>query len=545
MIRRCPFLVVLVLLPLRGQVRYEDILHGPRDSWLTYAGDYASRRHSPLAQVNRNNVRSLVPVWVHNIEGAHHLETTPLVYDGIMYVSDTNKVEALDARTGRRLWRFHAEHVKKEEVNRGIALLGNRVYLVTSDAHLVALHRTSGNLIWDRAFAPGGIYPSTMAPLAIKDKILVGVSGGGNGKRGFVAALSAETGEESWRFWTVPAQGEPGSETWADFPVQYGGAPTWTTGSYDPELNLVYWATGNPWPDFYGVRRRGDNLYSDSVVALDGDTGKLEWYFQFTPHDTHDWDANETLVLIDTPFQGRQRKLLVQADRNGFYYILDRTHGTFLAAERFVEKLSWATGVAPTGRPIEVPHTQPTPSGNRVCPATRGATNWMSPSYNPSIGLLYVVALEQCDLYSSSTKDPQPASNLQGTGGEPIPTERGQFYLRALDAATGARRWEYRMTGPATMWAGTVSTAGGLVFTGDDDGDLVALDASSGEDLWHFYTGHSLFASPITFMLDGRQYVTIAAETDIFTFALFSQPLVPDRASGRAPKQPPISHGRR
>ncbi len=519
------FLIAVTLaLPLSAQVKPEDIARGPSESWLTYAGDYGSKRHSPLDQINRNNVSSLVPSWVYHVEGAKKLETTPLVYKGIMYVTDTNQVEAVDARTGHRLWRYHAENVITQRVNRGAAILGDKVYLVTGDAHLIALHRTSGNVIWDREYASAKAgYFSTMAPLAVKDKILVGVGGGGSGQRGFVAALSAETGDEAWRFWTVPHKGEPGADTWAQFPLDYGGAPTWTTGSYDPQSNTVYWPTGNPWPDFYGGGRVGDNLYSDCVVALDGDTGKLKWYFQFTPHDTHDWDANETPVLIDAPIRGSMSKLLVQANRNGFYYVLDRTTGEFLAAKQFVEKMNWAKGVDAKGRPIELQKMEPTPGGERVFPSVRGASNWMSPSYDPATGLLYVIVLEQCDIYSSSAKEPKPSSGFRGTGGEQIPSEPGQMYLRALEAATGAQRWEYKMPGPATMWAGTVSTAGGLVFTGDDDGNLVALDAKSGKDLWHFYTGHTLTASPMTFQVDGRQYVTIAAESDVFTFALFQK----------------------
>jgi alcohol dehydrogenase (cytochrome c) len=517
--------MVLVLLPAGAQVRPEDLARGPAQHWLTYAGDYGSQRHSPLDRINRGNVTSLVPKWLYHVEGARRLETTPLVYEGIMYVTDSNEVHALDARTGRRLWRYQAEGVRQGRVNRGVALLGNRVFLVTSDAHLVALHRTSGNLLWDREFASAKKgYFSTMAPLALKNEVLVGVGGGGSGQRGFVAALDADTGKEVWRFWTVPAKGEPGSETWSGFPPEWGGAPTWTTGSYDPELNLIYWPTGNPWPDFYGGDRPGDNLYSDSVVALDADTGKLKWYFQFTPHDTHDWDANETLVLVDAEFQGQRRKLLVQANRNGFYYVLDRTTGEFLLARPFVEKLTWATGVDRKGRPLEVPHKEPTPGGNPVCPSVRGASNWMSPSYDPRTGLLYVVTLEQCDIYFSSAKEPVPSSGFRGTGGEQIPSAPGQFFLRALDARTGEKRWEHPMPGPATMWAGTVSTAGSLVFSGDDDGNLVALDAGTGEDLWHFNTGHTLFASPMTFLVDGKQYVTIAAESDIVTFGLFEPP---------------------
>ncbi|MEX2261933.1 MAG: PQQ-dependent dehydrogenase, methanol/ethanol family [Bryobacteraceae bacterium] len=522
--RKMAVLAVLAMAPAHAQIQFKDILRGPSENWLTYAGDYASQRHSPLKQINRANVNRLVPKWIYHVPGARKLETVPLVHENIMYATNTNEVYALDARNGRRLWHYRAEGVTSQRTNRGVALLGDRVFFVTTDAHLVALHKTTGNLLWDREFASAKKgYASTIAPLAVKDKILVGVTGGGSGQRGFVAALSAETGDEMWRFWTVPAKGEPGAETWSDFPTEWAGAPTWTTGSYDPELNLIYWPTGNPWPDFYGGDRKGDNLYSDSVVALDADTGKMKWYFQFTPHDTHDWDANETLVLLDAEFRGRMRKLMIQANRNGFYYILDRTNGEFLMAKPFVKKLNWATGVNDKGRPMEVPNMEPTPGGRRVCPSVRGASNWMSPSYNPDTRLLYVVTLEQCDIYTSSSKDPVPSSGFRGTGGEQIPAEPGEFSLRALNAVDGELRWEHPMPGPATMWAGTVSTAGGLVFSGDDDGNLVALDAETGKDLWHFATGHSLYASPMTFSAGGKQYVTIATETDIFTFGLFEE----------------------
>ncbi|HWB95533.1 MAG TPA: PQQ-binding-like beta-propeller repeat protein, partial [Bryobacteraceae bacterium] len=395
----------------------------------------------------------------------------------------------------------------------------------TSDAHLVALDRRSGNLLWDREYAPHQSgYFSTVAPLAIRDLVIVGVGGGGSGRRAFVAALDARTGNERWRFWTVPGKGEPGAETWGQFPLDWGGAPTWTTGSYDPELNLVYWPTGNPWPDFYGGDRRGDNLYSNCILALDAATGKLRWYFQFTPHDTHDWDANETPVLIDQEFGGRMRKLLVQANRNGFYYILDRVTGEFLLAKAFVERLNWATGIDAKGRPIEVPHMEPTPGGIRVCPSVRGAANWMSPSFDPAAKLLYVTVLEQCDIYISSAKAPKPLSGFHGTGGEQIPDEPGRFFLRALATSTGETVWEHAMPGPAVMWSGTVATAGGLVFTGDDDGNLVALDSRTGRDLWHFYTGHTLYASPVTFRVGGKQFVSIAAESEILTFGLFEPP---------------------
>jgi alcohol dehydrogenase (cytochrome c) len=517
-----PLALALFAMCAYAQVTYQDLLASPGKEWLTYNGDYSARRYSPLKQIDTGNAGRLVAKWVYNVPGARRLETVPLVHKGIMYVTDSNAAFALDARAGREIWRYRAAEVKNARVNRGVAIYGDRVFLVTTDAHLVALHRVTGAVLFDKEFASSKAgYFSTIAPLAIKDAILVGVGGGGSGQRGFVAALSPEDGREIWKFWTVPGKGEPGSETWGNFNPEWGGAPTWTTGSYDPELNLVYWPTGNPWPDFYGGRRPGDNLFSDCILALDGTTGKKRWHFQFTPHDVWDWDANEPPVLLDAEFRGRQRKLLLQANRNGFYYVLDRVTGEFLHGKPFVKRLDWAKGLDDKGRPMLVPKKEPTPGGTKICPSVRGATNWMSPSYNPATGLFYVVTLEQCDIYISSAKEPVPSSGFRGTGSEGVPTEPGVFFLRALDVATGNIKWEHHMPGPATMWAGTVSTAGGLLFAGDDDGNLVALDAATGRDLWHFQTGHTLYASPVTYEIDGKQYVTIAAESDIFTFGLF------------------------
>jgi alcohol dehydrogenase (cytochrome c) len=504
-----------------AQVRYEDILKSPDQNWLTYAGDYTGKRHSPLKQITTENAASIVPKWVYHVPKANGLRTNPIVYDGVMYITNTNEVRALDARTGRLIWEYKDTRAKKESVNRGVAILGDKVFFVTADVHLVALDRRNGSVLWQKQYGrvEDGLFASA-APLAIRDKVIVGVAGGDSGMRGYVCAFSADTGEELWRFYTVPAKGEPGAETWGEF-VEWGGAATWLSGTYDPELNLLYWTTGNPWPDFYGGDRKGDNLYSCSVIALDAETGKLEWYFQFTPHDTHDWDAQAWPVLVDMPYQGKPRKLLLHANRNGFFYVLDRTSGEFLSASKLVDNLDWATGIDAKGRPIEAPGKLPTSSGNRVCPGVRGATNWMSPSFNPSTGLLYVVTLEQCDIFTSSAKEPEPKKNFAGGGAGPKPNEIGQFFLRALDPQTGKRVWEYPMTGPAEMWAGTVSTAGGVVFFGDDDGHLVAVDAKDGRHLWHFQMGETLTASPITYAVDGKQYVAIASGTAIFSFGLF------------------------
>lgn len=505
-----------------AQVTIEDIRRSPDKNWLTYNGDYSGQRFSSLKQITPANAGSLVAKWVYNFEGARRLSCVPVVYDGVMYVTNTNEVHALDARTGRRIWQYKSPGITNSRVNRGVAILGNKVFMVTNDAHLLAIDRITGGVLWDREFADSKKgYNATVAPLAIPGGILVGVTGGGSGQRGFVAALSPDDGREVWRFWTVPAKGEPGSETWGNFNLDWGGAPTWTTGTYEPETNTVYWPTGNPWPDFHGDDRPGDNLYSDSLLALDGATGKLKWYYQFVPHDVWDWDANEVPVLINANWKGKPRKLVVQANRNGFHYILDRTTGEFLHAQPFIKRLDWAKGFDAKGRPILNPGKVPTTGGTKICPSVRGATNWNSPSYNPVTGMLYLVVLEQCDIYITSSKEPVPNSGFRGTGSEGVPAEPGEFYMRALDAATGEIRWSQPMPGPAKTWAGTVATAGGVVFAGDDDGNLVAYDAKTGKDLWNFQMGHTLYASPISFEVEGKQYVTIAAETDIYTFGLF------------------------
>ncbi|HUQ92289.1 MAG TPA: PQQ-dependent dehydrogenase, methanol/ethanol family [Bryobacteraceae bacterium] len=514
-------MTLLVAASAFGQVRYEDILKGPGDNWLTYAGDYQGKRHSSLHQITPANAGSIVPKWVYHMPKATALRTNPLVYNGVMYVTNSNEVRALDARTGRLIWDYKDTRSKKSDVNRGTAILGDRIFFVTSDVYLVALDRRNGAVLWQKQYGrlEDGVYAS-LAPMVVKDKVLAGVSGGDSGMRGYVAAFSAATGEEAWRIYTVPAKGEPGSETWGDY-REYGGAATWLSGTFDPDTNTLYWPTGNPWPDFYGGDRKGDNLYTCSLLALDPDTGKKKWHFQFTPHDTHDWDAQAWPVVVDLPFKGRPRKLVLHANRNGYFYVLDRTTGEFLQATKLVDNLDWATGIDAKGRPMLVPGKDPTPGGNRVCPGVRGATNWMSPSFNPATGLLYVVTLEQCDIFTSSAKKPEPKKNFSGGGANPKPTDLGKFYLRAFDPATGKRVWQHPMTGPAESWAGTVSTAGGVVFFGDDDGQLVGVDAKTGKHLWHFQMGEGLTASPISYAVDGKQYVAIASATAIFSFGLF------------------------
>ena len=515
---------LLLAAALLAQVRYEDILKSPNENWLTYAGDYGGKRHSPLRQITAANAPNLVPKWVYAVDGARKLEATPLVYDGILYVTNSNAVHALDARTGRRIWSYRDEQAEGQRVNRGPAILGDKIYFVTTDCHLVALHRKTGAILWHKRYADykKGWF-GTVAPLAVKDKIIVGVGGGDAGIRGFLMALDAETGEERWRFWTVPATGEPGSETWSKPEAfEWGGGGTWLSGTYDPKLNLLLWTTGNPWPDLNDADRKGDNLYTNCLIAVDLDTGKLKWHFQFTPEDTHDWDAQSWPIQIDLPDEkGKPQPVVVHPSRNGFLYVLDRATGKFLRASKMLDKLDWATGIDSSGRPLAVPGKKPTPAGTRVCPALRGGANWMSSSYNPATGLVYIPVLEQCDIFTTSLQEAKGLVGFMGTGGERPPTEPGQFFLRAFDPKTGKRVWEHPMTGPGTMWAGTVSTAGGVVFFGDDDGHLVAADAKTGKHLWHFGTSQLLSASPITYMVDGKQYVTICAATHVFTFGLF------------------------
>jgi alcohol dehydrogenase (cytochrome c) len=512
----CPALVLshaaaAFLLP--AQVRPDDLLKSPNHNWLTYAGDYRGHRHSPLTQITPANAGSLVPTWSAHLPGAKSLQATPIVHDGVMYVANTNEVFALDTRSGRIIWRFKDSRSKKQNVNRGAAILGDKIYL--------ALDRKSGSVAWQKQYGrvEDGLFASA-APLAVKDKIIVGVGGGDSGMRGYVSAFHAETGQELWKLYTVPAKGEPGAESWGGY-VEWGGGGTWLSGTYDPDLNLLYWTTGNPWPDFYGGDRKGDNLYTCSLLAIDLETGKMKWHFQFTPHDVHDWDAQSWPVLINTEINGRLRKAVLHPNRNGFLYALDRVTGEFLRATPMVDKLDWAKGIDAKGRPILVPGKDPTPSGNYICPGVRGAANWMAPTYSPQTGLLYVINLEQCDVFTSSAQTPEPKKNFAGGGANPKPSDPGQFFLRAWDPTTGKKVWEYPMTGPGTSWSGTVSTAGGVIFFGDDDGQLVALDAKTGRHLWHFLMGENLTAAPMVYAVDGKQFVAICSATAVYNFGLF------------------------
>jgi alcohol dehydrogenase (cytochrome c) len=507
------------------QVTYEDLRRADPANWLTYHGAYDAQRHSRLRQIHTGNVAGLVPKWIYHVPGARRLETVPVVSGGVMYVSEPNHVHALDARTGRLIWEYRhsaAAETAERGPNRGVAVYGTRVFVGTPDARLVALDARTGNKLWDVELAKASDgYWCPVAPLAIKDKIVVGIAPGDHGLNGFLDAYDPETGRRLWRWEAIPKPGELGSESWAGDSWKTGGGDTWLTGSYDPALNLIYWGTGNPAPDFDGEGRKGDNLYTDSMVALDADTGRLRWYFQFTPHDVHDWDAVEIPVLVDAQFGGAPRKLLLQANRNGFYYVLDRTSGKFLHGTPFVKQLNWATGLTPEGRPIRVPGVLPTPQGNKVCPPTAGATNWMSPAYNPDTGYFYVGALEGCGISYKSKDTFRPGGfPYMATGYVESPAEPWQMHVRALELATGKQVWDHLQVGSRSYGAGLLSTGGGLLFAGDDQGFLTAHAARTGKPLWHFNTGMRISASPLSYAVRGTQYVAIAAGANVVAFGL-------------------------
>lgn len=505
----------------------EDLTVKPSGAnWLTYNGDYTGRRFTSLNQITPENVNQLRAQWVFHIPKSSELEVTPVVVDGIMFVTAANDAYALDARTGRQIWR-HTMPVTEgliddasQHHNRGVAVVNSDVFMETDNAHLVCLDARSGHLIWDIPYAEGNRnYGATSAPLVVKDKVLVGTSGGDDGVRGFVSAFDVNTGKLAWKFWTIPAPGEPGSESWPGNLYLRGGGTTWMPGTYDPELNTIYWGTSNPSPDFEGEVRPGDDLYTDCVLALDPDTGKLKWYFQFTPHDLFDYDATETPVLVDADYKGEPSKLLVEANRNGFVYVLDRTNGKFLSAQPFVKKLNWATGIDANGRPIRT-DVKPTAEGMLVCPGFEGATNWYSPAYNPETHLLYFLAVEDCATYLLKHQDFEEGKTFYSTGVQHPHAQRGEKILIAYDPLNDKFAWRYPQIGMGHSSGGAMTTAGGLVFFGNDAESFEAVDARTGATLWHFQTGQNMHASPMSFAVNGKQYVAITSGSDVFTFAL-------------------------
>lgn len=531
----CFLAACTVLLPVLAQqsqsvsttVRAEDLLKVPMgENWPSYNGDYTGRRYSSLRQINVATVSRLRTAWVFHPGNSQNLEVTPVVVNGVMFVTSANDVFELDASTGRPLWHYQRPVSSgllddaAAHKNRGVAVSGNLVYVETDDAHLLCLDARSGAVRWDVEYADKvKHYGATSAPLIVGDMVIVGTSGGDSGVRGFIAGYDTVSGKEKWRFWTIPAPGEFGSSSWPGDSYLHGGGTTWMPGTYDPELNTLYWTTSNAAPDFVGDSRPGDDLYTASVLALDPESGRLKWYFQFTPHDLYDYDANETPVLADYNENGTLRHLLLQANRNGFFYVLDRASGKFLRAIPFVEKLNWANGIDASGRPV-LSGRIPTEKGTYICPGINGATNWFSPSYNPETGLFYVMALESCNQFFAAPRDFVPGETYYNTGTKLPRDDHPQKILLALSVKDGKTVWRYPQIGNGNSWGGTLTTAGGLVFFGDDSESVEAVDARNGRVLWHFNTGQGFRASPMTYAVDGLQYVAIAADSDIFSFAL-------------------------
>lgn len=528
--------------PLSGpapDVPFERILRAAQEphNWLTYSGSPMSQRYSTLAEINPANVTNLEQQWVFQARSLEKFEATSLVVDGTMYtVQAPNDVVALDAATGRVFWIYSYAPSPQARpccgrVNRGLAILGDTLFMGTLDAHIVAIDAKTGKLRWNTEVAkPEAGYAITHAPLVVKDKVIVGTAGGEYGIRGFIAAYDVRTGTEAWRFNTIPGPGEPGHETWGGDSWQHGGASVWVTGSYDADLNLTYWGVGNPGPDWTADLRPGDNLYSDCVVALDPDTGKLKWYFQFTPHDDFDFDAVQVPVLADIEWQGRPRKVMMWGNRNGFFYVLDRTNGQFLQGKPFT-KVTWATGLDERGRPMRATGMIPTAEGNKIYPGNQGGTNWYSPSFSPRTGLFYIPTWD--NYYSIYVKEPtEYTEGRMYTGAlpnSPVPfirppqvqnrkQEDGYGAIRAIDPETGGRKWEFKL--PDVTDSGILTTASDLLFAGGRDGYFFALDARTGRLLWKAAVGDQVSAGPMTYAVNGRQYVAVTAGHSLFVYAL-------------------------
>jgi alcohol dehydrogenase (cytochrome c) len=523
----------------------QDLLEGLKNPsrWLTFSGDYTGQRHSPLTQLTPQNVAGLIPQWIFqtDIPGlpGRGIENTPIVVDGTLYVTgNNNEAWALDARTGRPIWSYRRRlppnfiaSICCGPVNRGFAILGDRLFMGTLDAHLLALDRKTGAVIWD--VAVGDLKKAnaiTAAPLVVKGKVIIGVAGGDFSSRGYIDAYDAQTGELAWHFNTIPMPGEPGSDSWpnADVAARGGGA-VWVTGSYDPALNLIYYGTGNPNPDYYGDDREGDNLYTCSLVALDVDTGKLKWHYQFTPHDVHDWDSAHVPVLADLKVQGQPRKVIMMANRNGFFYTLDRETGKLLVAKPFIDGSNWAKEIGTDGRPIVLDNVG---TAEKCLPDNHGGTDFQPPTFDPSLGLFFVTAHETCAIWEGvKPTEPIGMGVRVPSGGRSLVEGRDQFSaLRAIDPTTGERRWEHRYQAyPSTvsldLTGGVMSTASGLVFTGDNEGYFHAFEGATGKEVWKFEVGAQVWGSAaVTYMLDGRQWVVTTAGLTFTAFALPSAP---------------------
>ena len=550
---------ILLLLPLlaaasAADVTYDRLLHTDREpqNWLHYSGNYSGQRYSPLSQVNRNNVRSLQlkwsyhPLYAKNTNSQNKMENTPLVVDGIMYTGTALEIVALDAVTGREYWKLNRAldpkaYYNAYEVNKGLAIAGSTLFWATVDCHLIAIDAKNGQIIWDQTLADYRKgYQYNVPPLVVRDKVILGPATNEAGANCWVSAHDVRTGKELWRFDTAPASADaPEAKTWIGDSWKHGGSPIWNAGSYDPETNLTFWGTGNPNPGWNGdVRTPADNLYSASVIALDADTGRLKWHYQFTPGDEYDWDATQVPVLADMEWQGKPRKLMLWANRNGFFYVLDRVTGKFLMGKPFV-KQTWADGIDDTGRPLKNPEFWPKPMGGIVVfPGTQGGTNWYPPSYSPRTGLFYVPAWDNYSSrsakypagewvegkrYTGST--PPPGMDVPAGGGRQARAnpafkreDEGYGAIRALDPKTGEKKWDYRMVNYTE--SGVLSTAGDLVFAGGMEGTFVALDARTGERLWYVNLGGPNASGPISYAVDGKQYVVGTGQGTLFVFAL-------------------------
>ena len=512
---------------IEAGISFQNLLHPSPGNWLTYNGDLSGNRYSSLSEINAGNVHQLQLQWIYTVplwkqfypdtsyyrENMQYfgLETTPLVAGGILYATGPQQAYALDARTGQQIWRYTRKRPPGIvgdaglASNRGLAILGDKVFMVTDDARMLALQRITGRPVWEAVMPEKSMhYGGTVAPLVVKDMVIAGVAGGDWGVRGFIAAYRASDGKLLWRHWTVPAKGDPGAETWGGSPPETGGGATWTTGSYDPETDTIYWATGNPYPDGDGQHRPGDDLYTNSILALNPADGKLKWFYQVTPHDVKDWDTTAPLILVDTVYQGKPRKLLMHVDKNGFFYVLDRTNGHVLLAKPAVH-VTWASGIGPNGRPQRID------DHGVVCPTI--GSNWNAAAYSPVTGLYYVMVTEGCDVDMAAAS----AKNLD--------QQTAKKYLEAINIQDGKMVWRIRQIGPADgkRDAGILATAGGLLFYGDPAGDVVAADACTGKPLWHFPTNGENKASPMTYTADGKQYVVLAVGPNLLSFSMPSQ----------------------
>ncbi len=496
----------------------------PQSDWTSYGGNPQGWRFSDLKQINTANVARLAPEWIFQSGIAGKWQAMPLVFDKQMYITGPgNHAFALDALTGKQVWHYSQPVPKGVNVccgqpNRGFAVHGDLLIKVNMEATILAIDRRTGKVVWETViddYKKG--YSATVAPLVVKDKVIIGIAGAEFGTRGFIDGFDVKTGKKLWRFWTVAGEGEPNGESWSGDSWKRGGGSNWITGTYDPELNLTYWGTGNPGPDLNGDHRKGDNLYTCSMVALDPDTGKLKWHFQFTPHDVHDWDSMGDPVLVDLTVKGQKVKSLIHADRNGYYYVLDRTNGKFLTAKAYT-KVTWADGIGPDGRPKLIQGQDPSEAGTKACPGMGGGHNWQATSYSPQTGLYYFNTTDGCHLYYKTQQEFVEGLWYQASTVGAIPTEPLTGRLIAVDPATGDIKWQFETVSSPS--AGVLATAGGLVFTGEKEGYFEAFDARTGELLYRFQTGGVINSPPVSYSLNGKQYVAVTAGSSVIAFGV-------------------------